>query len=428
MAGMGQGLFAQIAGIFAFALFDAQAQELWLVRDALGKAPLYFIQHDDFLCFASDIKPLLEACPQEKAKLRNTAITDYLHFGRRDFAHHTFWENINSLPAGSWLKIQLPSGETSAQHWWQMPAQRWTSDDLSMAEAVRGLQTLLHEAVDLRMNSDRKTGFTLSGGMDSSALLAIACQHLPAGEKLPVLTIGYKDKAQDETYFAKLLTRKYAHQTEHVVLDGLDQTVLEEWDHFLGLQEEPFHDPVLYTDYLQQKQLKALGADICITGAGGDELLAGYPSFFLTHIRGLWQEGGLLQTPEILRDLFMLARSFSTGEWLNLWAKKSNDSPQLLRNQVFAQNLSKDLHTQIMQKMGNYQMNYWLRSLQKTYMSIPIEPRLPLLDQNVVEYAMRLPLNYLIHRGWPKYVLRKAVEPLLPQEVVWRHKKNGLPL
>lgn len=418
-------------GFFAFALHDGRDNTLLLARDPLGKAPLYVAQKTDVLYFASEIKPLLRACPEMRAQVDPLAVSHYLCAGLRDVGHQTFWRNIQSLPNGSWLRVQLNTGHFETKQYWHLPTRRLEEAALPFETALSQFKALLRQSVERRLVSDVPIGFTLSGGLDSSAVVAMYAQA-PRPGKVPVFTIRYQDPRHDESPYARAVVARYAHCLEHHVLDGEAHTLAEAWDGFLRAQEEPFHDPVLFTDYWQLQRLKALGVGVYLSGSAADELLAGYPAHLLAHLRGLSPENpahwadGVGDVAALWRhtDLALL-QSWLKRRWQS--PNKASWRPFLRFDPALVAPPARDFDALLLEKMGDSTMHYWLRSLQKHAMQIPIEPRLPFLDQDLVEFCLKLPRGYLIKRGWTKYILRRAVVPLLPPEVVWRRRKMGFP-
>lgn len=427
----GADCLPKLRGFFAFALHDAHLNTLTLARDPFGKAPLYWLRRHDALYFASDIRAILAVCPDERENLRPDAIADYLDSGLRDVQDKTFWQNIQSLPAGSFAVLHLNNGQFFQEKYWNWPEKRLDCNRFSEKEAISGLRAHLEEAVQRRLTADLPVGFTLSGGLDSSALLALACRGGASSDKWPVLTVRYADARHNESHFARQVVRAYSQRIEHIELDGDQLDLLDEWEAFLDIQEEPSHDPVLFTDFVQQRFLKNMGIGVCIIGSGSDELLAGYPSFLGAHLRGLWQQNRWQEMPA---DAWAIVQNLSATELLSIFRKKYGNTGKP-RWQEFAKreiksNLpaaAKDLEGQLREKAGDWQMNYWLRSLNKSYMYHPVEPRMPFLDVDLANFCFQLPTDYLIRNGWTKWVLRKAVEDVLPAEIVWRKRKMGFP-
>ena len=313
-----------------------------------------------------------------------------------------------------------------------MPENRRTPADLPFGAALPTFRGLLQQAVDRRLVSDLPLGFTLSGGLDSSALVALYAQVARPG-KVPVFTVRYQNPREDETSFARLVVKRYAASLEHHVVDGFEKTLTDDWDTFMALQEEPFHDPVLYTDFYQQQRLKALGVGVVINGAAADELLAGYPVYLAANMRRLRESPGAAPWREILADAVALYQN-TDAVWFWQWLQRRFVRRGTPFGQPFLRFEAPDsapaavaFNTLMCQKMGDHTLHYWLRSMNKHYMQVPMEPRLPFLDVDLVNFCMRLPPEHLIHNGWTKFILRKAVEDILPPEVVWRKRKMGFP-
>lgn len=427
----GKDCFSRFRGFFALALFDMRKNTLLLARDPLGKAPLYLMRRPGACYFASDIKPLLVACPEEREQVRRGAVAEYIGHSLRDVGNRTFWENITTLPAASWLQIDLKTGESTHAVYWSIPEQRLSSKDITLQYAAIQLRDLLSQSLQRRLIAERQVGFTLSGGLDSSALLALYGQA-PDAPKMPVFTVQFADPKYDETGFARQVIRRYPDHFEHIIVDGGARTLSDEWNTFFEIQEEPFHDPALFTDFYQQRFLKASGVDINLNGAGGDELLAGYPAYYPLHMRWLWQQSWG-KWPEIIADARGVFENIPLADLWTILKKKwgahaDSQADYFLRSpakQTFA--MSKDFSESMRQRMGEGLMYYWMRSQHKNFMHLPVEPRLPYLDVDLVDFCFTLPPDYLIRGGWTKYLLRHAVADILPPEIVWRKRKMGFP-
>lgn len=417
----GLDCLSRFRGFFAFAMYDADTQQVVLARDPLGKAPLYLLQQGSDLYFASDIKSLLHACPDARARVNTLAVEDYLYEGTRDRGHQTFWRDIRSVPNGSWLQWDVQTGTTRSGTYWRLPDTRQSSAELPFEVALSQFRALLAQAVGRRMRAELPIGLTLSGGLDSSAIAALCAQQAQPG-KVPVFTVYYQRPQDDERAFARAVVRRYPTQLEHHFIDGGAHTLSEAWDSFMDQQEEPFHDPVLYTDFYQQQCLKRAGIGVNLNGAGADELLAGYPVYLWAQLQEM--KGLTYNRFATFCALLYNIRPEQVQQRLRL----RRPPPAFLRPPVARTQAGQaDLETLLRQKMSDHTLHYWLRSMHKHCMQVPVEPRLPFLDADLVDFCMRLPTEYLLHKGWTKYILRKAVENLLPPEVVWRRRKMGFP-
>lgn len=436
----GSECFRRFNGFWALALYDFRARRLILSRDRLGKKPLYWTRAGERLYFASEMKSLL--CVPEVAaakKVNERAVWHWCVDGRRDLDNETFFEDIRVLPAGSWAVVDecFPAGRRT---FWEVPRQRLTESDISIDDAARQVRDTLDDAVRIRLRADVPLGFELSGGMDSSTVLALAAHHHPG--RLTTYTVKYPDPRWDEEPYARAVAQRY--NVDYRVLDP-DLNVF--WQHitaFTHLQEEPYHSPNMQVSQEIWSLMRVDGTKVVLTGAAGDEVFGGYAAYFwkaqienlargrwaqlVSNVRH-WTERGT--GPSMFNGLLREA-AFSLG--LRGLVRAVKAAIPALDNQYIrgiptpARQYHHLMYSAFQrEEFLNTRMPYWLLSGEKTYMGIPFEARCPFLDYRVVELGTRLPTTYLIRNGWHKWILRKALEPLLPAEVVWRRVKMGFP-
>ena len=429
----GPACLNRFRGFFAFAIADTHQGEVYLARDPFGKAPLYFCKHAHTFYFASSIAALQTLGASKN--LNPDALGDYLYAGLRDHSNQTFWQGIAPFPQAHWARLSPSNGTLECHQYWQLPSRSAQTAEHDLQKATAAFSDYWLQAVARRMHAALPFGLTLSGGLDSSAIVAaVAEQSDETG--IPVFTVRYPGTSDDEWAAASKVLQRFGKQFEHIPLNGFDFKLEENWDHFLSVQEEPFHDPVLYTDYRQQQILKSYGLGINLNGAGGDEVLGGYPAYLPAHARFLWQKNGFAALPEISADAWTLLQNLSPAQLWQLRKKRmgGNRATAALLNQILLPGLPRrtfapaaNLEALLREKMGAAQMYYWTNSLQKNYMHIPVEPRLPFLDLDLVEFAFSQPLEFLIHKGWTKYLLRCWLDTRMPPEIVWKRKKTGFP-
>lgn len=423
--------FKQFKGMFALAIYDTDKEELILARDHIGKAPLYFTQNESSFAFSSEIKPLLFLYPDNCTKLNDIAVSDYLFYGIRDFGNQTFWRSINTLDASSYL-IVGKNGIIKQTKYWTFPTERLSTKDISFPEASNTFFNLLQNALSVRLRSDIPIGFTLSGGLDSSALVALYAISSDSSNKVPCFTVGFPSVQWNEVPFAQEVVSMYTDKLDHIVIDGFSNTLLNDIDSFFGLIEEPFHSPNVYTDNYLQKLLKNRGIGVNINGAAGDELLAGYDGkqYKFAYLNYLWKyskKDFFIQLPHLIKsekDLF--------GKVAGYLHRKTNlesiqDSILSFSSPLRVIKESNNFNERILQNFSDYKMNYWQRISNNHYMTLPVEPRTPFLDIDLIEFSLQLPPIYLINGGWQKYILRKSMEKILPPKVIWRKYKMGFP-
>ncbi|MDD5112655.1 MAG: asparagine synthase (glutamine-hydrolyzing) [Methylobacter sp.] len=442
----GEGVFELLNGFFAVAIYDIKRKAVLLGRDRLGKALLYLSSRpNEYIYWASEIKALLAAGCVNNNSIDTASVSDFILFGRRDRGG-TFWRDVQDFPPGHFAWIDQ-SCVFKPVRYWALPTSRLSINDISANQASTGLADILADALNIRLRADVPIGFELSGGMDSSALVGLAAGRLQRSFK--TYTIEFTEKHSNEEPFARAVAQRYPNQIDYKVIKPPKEEFWQGANDFIWLQEEPFHAPNLHTSQNMQRLIKADGAHVVISGAAGDEMLAGYAGDyqgpFLRHLLASGNVMGfaseLFANTEInpmpaikgmAFDLFL-----SQEQRVQMGMRRTGEYGllnKILSPAVFAAKLNNpstnaenSFHGRTIANMTHRLMNYWLRSGAKSAYGIPIESRAPFLDYRVVEFCTQLPPEYLIHNGWHKHVLRKAVEEYVPSEVVWRRNKMGFP-
>ncbi len=439
----GEECLPRLRGFFSMTLWDGRSRSFWLARDPIGKAPMYVARHAGRLWWSSEIKGLRSGAGQGAFAPRAAAIAEFVGAGMRDFGNKTFFEGVETFPAGSVARVAA-DGSFEPRRYWAPPATRMRAADIGPEEAVAGLTDRLRTSVRLRLRADAPVGLELSGGMDSSAIAALAArEHAEGGagvDPLRAHTVSFAGTASDESHFARMVA---AHHPSSLHLTDLPHggTVTPEGvaRYHQGM-DEPFHSPVLMLNREMWRRMAASGLRVSLNGGGGDEVFAGYGGEYLgPYVRGLLANGRIVRAMREIgsyseRDAHVF-RSFARAAWwmvpenLRKELRPSGPPPELnpLTTHAFLPMASDRLEQRLLDHLGDWKMNYWMRSGNTACMGLPVEVRLPLLDTKVVEWACRLPPEYLIRDGWLKWALRKAVEPDLPAEVVWRRVKMGFP-
>jgi asparagine synthase (glutamine-hydrolysing) len=441
----GVSMLDKLNGFFAFSIYDVQKQQVLLGRDRLGKAHLYLAVNSSSVYWASEIKALIKSGQVDTYGVNTSAVADFVVYGRRDRSG-TFWNGVMDFPPGHYAWVGLECKVVPVCYW-RLPKTRKTTRDIGQDEAAKGLRELLINSLSLRLRADVPIGFELSGGMDSSALVGLAAGAM--GRKINTYTIKFDEAHSDEEPFARAVAQQYRDKIDYTVIRPPQDEFWKAADRFVWEQEEPFHAPNLHTSQAMQQIIKQHGAHVVITGAAGDEMLAGYAADYLgPYLRHLLAKGNLVRFWQALNASTEIGAAQSVkGLVLDVFLKQelrivmgkrrvgeynllqSVLAPAVLTAHIngLSDNSENSFHGRTVANMSHRLMNYWLRSGMKSAYGIPIEPRAPFLDYRVVEFCTTLPPEYLIHDGWHKHVLRKAVEPYLPAEVVWRRNKMGFP-
>jgi asparagine synthase (glutamine-hydrolysing) len=437
----GTDCFKRFNGFWAVAIYDRRSGEVLLSRDRVGKKQIYWCRLGDVVLFASEIKALRSIEQVRRISgVNECAAHEWLVFGRRDWSECTMFEGIYRLPAATWCVVdsRFPS---NANRFWSLPNQRLSERRMSVVGAVDELRALLSDAVRVRMIADCPAGVELSGGLDSSVLAWEAAKH--AKGRISTYTVRVPERRWDESHFAQSAARSIGSD-HHVLL--LPESGF--WRHaaeFVALHEEPVHSPNLFSNQAIWSAMRSDGFRVSLNGAAGDELLAGYSSYFHGAQRTLLRQGryarvlsnayGWTESPPWRRPV-SLARLFPTITRLaQLWRRSSASAQRPWLRTAAGDAFMLDRESEVRgisemltQDMTERKMPYWLVSGDKNYMGLPIEVRAPFLDYRVVEFAFRLPESYLIRDGWHKWILRRAYAGLLPDNVVWRRRKLGFPI
>ncbi len=448
-------------GMFAIALWDDKRKELWLVRDRIGIKPLYYSILNGQINFASEIKALLED-PRQKRAVHEEAFYHYLSFLTTP-APQTLFAGIKKLPSGSWLKVR-ENGYIQENHYWDVWDHTQPLIRASEQDITERILAELRTAVKLRKVSDVPVGVFLSGGIDSSTNAALFSE----GEEraIKTFTIGYEGDYQsypNETRYARQMATLVGAEYHEQLLTQND--LLDFLPYMVHLQDEPIADPVCVPVYYVSKLARDHGVIVCQVGEGADELFCGYPGW---KIALQIQDYNDFPFPVSLKQLGLIGlRGLGKGEtfyyeWLRrgtvgqpiFWggaeafteAQKRRLLSLRLRKE-FENSTSWEALKPIRQRflerawersnlhwMSYLDLNFRLPELllmrvDKMSMGVSLEGRVPFLDHKFVEMAMSIPTSVKIGNGMLKYILKKAVRGLIPDELIDRKKQGfGVPV
>ena len=438
-------------GMFAFALWDAKRQRLWLVRDRIGIKPLYYYWKGGKLVFGSEIKSILEDSSVPR-RVNHAALYDYLGF---EFvpAPATAFEDIYAMPAGHWAIWER--GEFKVEQWWDLEMPE-VGVQRSEGEMVERIRWLIEDAVRLRMIADVPLGAFLSGGLDSSTIVAMMRKLNPG--KLQTFTIGYEDKTFSEMDYAQIVADHFATDHKVLIIDKMDRASIEKSIWHL---DEPMTDlssiPLMFI-CAKAKQY----VTVCLSGEGGDEVFVGYDRFKAARMAGYFDKllprwfrqnvvgritSNLADRPQKKGPVNMLKR-FVEGDllpaeayhlrWQYFMDKKLEANlftpgykaavpfdPFHRVRDYNAKCKTKDLVNREAYLDTRFMMtDSVLMKADKMSMASALEIRVPLLDHRLVEYVGTIPGNQKLHGNTTKYIFRKALDGILPEKIVWRGKQG----
>ncbi|OFV94281.1 MAG: asparagine synthase (glutamine-hydrolyzing) [Acidobacteria bacterium RIFCSPLOWO2_12_FULL_54_10] len=437
----------EMRGMFAFAIWDERRHKLLLARDRLGIKPLYYTEVNGRLLFASELKAILQL-PDVERKLNWNALNHLFTFLSTPAAE-SILEGIRKLQPGHIL-IASPGRPPRVQRYWDLhfePDRSLTEED-----CTERLRELLDESVGLHLASDVPVGAFLSGGIDSSAV--VAAMSRMSSDRVKTFSIGFNEEDYDELQFARLVAKQFG--TEHYEL-VLESNVLEMLSDLAWHLDEPFGDASAIPTYMVSK-LASQYVKVVLSGDGGDELFAGYDKYavearernykFLPSVvrRVLGGVGNFL--PDGIRGRNFLRHMSLTGaeRYLDASTLFRRDDKRKLFQGVAFENLSSYDPSQAQVEYLTHDHGDWLSALQsldlKSYLPLDIltkvdrmsmahslEVRVPLLDHKLVEFVATIPPEMKMRNGTRKYVFKRAMTGLLPTEIIHRPKQGfAIPL
>ena len=433
----GEAAVARLEGMFAFAIWDRRTQSLLLARDRLGKKPLFLWQHADGIGFASELKSLL-AVPGFARTVDLGVLPAYLAFGYVPTPQSIF-QGVRKLPAGHYALFS--QGQLRETRYWQLDFSPSFSG--SEIEAETQLAALLDQAVSTRLVSDVPFGAFLSGGLDSSVVVALMAQHMT--QPVKTFSIGFNEARYSELSDARRVA-EHLHTEHHELIVDPDATRLIE--RLVWHLDEPFADSSALPTYLVS-ELAGQHVKMVLSGDGGDEAFAGYdrylrflkldqlgvaksPIALALSVAGrlLPGESGfrLRRIAERLRepfpDSYLSGVALSRPQQLAALLGRSADADYRALHGLFnAQDRRPMLDRIVDADIHSYLLDDILVKLDRMSMAASIEGRAPLLDHRVVEFAVRLPVSLRVRDGRGKHLLRQVARRWLPSSVLDKPKQ-----
>jgi asparagine synthase (glutamine-hydrolysing) len=447
---LGADCVRKLRGMFAIALWDERRKTLLLARDRLGKKPLHYALHNDSLYFGSEIKSILAVVP-DLAEVNAQALLEYLYFGYVPDPITAF-TGIHKLPPGHLLEFE--NGKISVRQYWDLPSYD-TYFPKSEEECLEELERRLFEATRIRLISDVPLGAFLSGGVDSSTVVAMMARASSGPVK--TFSIGFTKDDFNEAHYARLVAQEFSTDHHELILEP---DVVQTVELLTSSLEEPFGDSsMLPTYYVSQMARKHV--TVVLSGDGGDEIFAGYDSYRIHAERRIFEH-----VPEWARRLYrnqifprlpitMRGRKFSYNVSLP-WQERyldavsflpaferdmpllsdgfravlrSSGDPENALRRYFTHSPAKDPVSQLLYvDTKTYLVADILTKVDRMSMLNSLELRVPLLDHELVEWAAGLSSTWKLRGRQQKYILRKLAERLGIPSTVLNRKKQGFAL
>ncbi len=425
----------KLNGMFAFSIFDSLQNEIFIARDRFGVKPLYYFKHKNTFAFASEIKSLM--ANKEISRVVEPNIqecSNYLKKGPQVWRDETLFSHIKRFPKASFYKGSLEGlleDKIALRTYYQIPRHdeyQISSDE----ELIQKYRELFSSAVKLRLRADVDIGTALSGGLDSSSIAYFINKNLKEENSTE----------KQQTFSSVYSSSNYSHYDESKYIDSVANTLdvnshkvditmdsmFKDYEKIIWAHDTPPEGFPL-SGWLTYKLVKETGVTISIDGQGADEQLAGYETYLINHLSHMPLSEFLVEIQKIknfpypTRQIFLIYFFFILN-YLKL-AKPVSYLMKIILGSSFdptnklQEILSRTFHENLMTLLfhGDKQSMAW-----------SVETRLPYMDFRIVEFLANIHDGLKIKEGWTKYINRKAVEGLVPDDVVWRKNKLGWPV
>ena len=458
----GAGLPARCNGMWAFVIYDRARRRLFASRDRFGKKPFFYTSQNGTFAFASELSAIREHTSVEAA-LSRRSLKKFFAYGYIP-APNTLLENVHKLPGGCSLTVDLddPSLRPRVERYWEFVLEPFAGSEIpANPEQAWGeeIRSRLDAAVRRRLVADVPVGVFLSGGIDSSAVTALASRHVPAG-MLETFSIGFEEASFDESAHARRVAELFG--THHHIETLSMARAVPLLGEIAGKLDEPMGDSSLLPMYLLS-QFTRRHVKVALGGDAGDELFAGYDPFVALRKAELYSR--LVPRP-VHRAISMVAARMPVSHsymsldfrvkrtlrglaypprlWLPVWMAtlSASELGELFDEPVDLEDIFSEAidawegcaQSDVMDRTMQFYVKLYLQDdilvkVDRATMMHGLEARAPFLDIDFVDFVRRIPASWKYRNGQTKYILKKALEPLLPREVLYRRKQGfGVPI
>jgi asparagine synthase (glutamine-hydrolysing) len=443
-AAYGKNCLQHFDGMFAFAIWDQKEEKLFAARDRMGEKPFFYYFDGEQFLFASEMKALWKMGIRKEVNL--SMLYNFIsigYTGNPSDPQETFYQNIHKLPASGLLNYCFHKKELSVEKYWQVFPE--VDHNISEAEATEKFIHLLSDSVQKRTRSDVAVGTSLSGGLDSSTIVALCNELAGPSYAHKCFTAAFPGFEKDETKYARQVAEQF--NLEHHLSEIKPGELVSLMERMMYFQEEPVSSSSPLAQFKVFEAAKANGVTVLLDGQGADEILAGYTKYFGWYWQELFrnkklQTSGELKAARSLgiehpfgykHKLAALFPELVSAIWQGKKSRTAHSHPDLNREFAFSHKRdlyyslpsSPDLNGALYFNSFVYGLEELLRLADRNSMAHSVEVRLPFLQHKLVEFMFTLPPGFKIKNGWSKWLLRSSIENKLPAEIVWRKDKTG---
>tara|TARA_B110000046_G_C13021937_1_gene411719 strand:+ start:3156 stop:4901 length:1746 start_codon:yes stop_codon:yes gene_type:complete len=409
-------------GMFAIAIWDEQTQRLFCARDRFGEKPFYYTNTKEEFVFASEIKALWEYGVSKAVKSDN--LIKFIKTGKlfSDVPNSTFYQHIKELQPSSYFHL-VGEEEIVFKKYWKIDYEQQLSFN-SESDLIEKYNGLFTQSIRRRLRADVEIGSSLSGGLDSSSIVAKVNKMKRKGQVQKAFSAVFPNFAIDESTYINELVNKYPDIELHTTIPN-SQNIFKLLDKAVEAQDEPFGSSSILAQYAVMEIAKKNGVTILLDGQGADEVLSGYVFSYSRYLEQLFYTKPTLYTKE--RAQFN--KHFDGSNIHNDLRAKETVRMRLgryRRNLIPAKNEYRfRLKEHLYDLTFNGSLKSLLRYADRNSMANSLEVRLPFLSHELVEFIFQLPDKFLLREGWTKWIHRKSTEHILPKSISWRVDKIG---
>ena len=433
-------------GEWAFIIWDKKNFKMFCSRDRLGIKPFYYYMTDEEFIVSSEIKQILEY--GVKPKVNEKVLFTFLFYGIENFSNETFFGNILSLSGGENLSISIETDKKvfgiKRYRYWKLDYKKKFTGDFEPASEYIGIA--LNNSIKYRLNTTKKVGSLLSGGLDSSSIVALACKEL---NKMDINPVSYEtftacydeDTEVDERYYSDLVVE--ASGCSNTKVKPTTNKIKSDFKRLVWHQEEPFGGFSIFAGWCVMEQVKQSGVRVLLDGQGGDETLLGYERYYAFMLKDLLKNfkfKDAINAYKLSAENSGLTKKTLFAYLIYFNSIKVRKRRLKFKNKKFLSSsfASKFLNIDIVDHLLKFKgldealenaitnsISHLLKFVDRNTSAHSIESRLPFLDIDFIEKAVNIPNDYKLRDGWTKACLRRYMEGKMPQEVVYRKNKLG---
>ena len=452
----GTSCINQFNGMWSFVLYDTEKQKIIISRDRFGIKPLYTVDNSDVFIFASEIKAIIAAFPEENIP-NETCIYRYLSGSvNEDVDEKCFYKNVKIFPPAHYMVYDIKNHKKKYKKYWEVNEHLFYDKWIKGKNPVRTFKKLFESAVGLRLRADVEVGACLSGGLDSSAI--VGCASKKYGRKIHTFSSIYTDKECNEESYIRKVNEKWNTIPHYIKPDDFERDFTKYIEDLTYHHDQPTGGASLYSQYMVMKGIQGK-VKVVLDGQGADELFAGYIPYYADYISDLMNRDTFLSRCKAIKILTIIKKewpdiigSISTDTIVKLVGLKSSflfqnenkikDLRVKRSTRLFTDDFMKrvnidyrdkeikcssKLNTRLCNDVLHSSIPSLLHNEDGNSMAFSIESRVPFLDYRIVEFAIALDGKYKIRNQWTKWIIRRACKEYLPKEIVKRKNKMGFP-